>query len=169
MKLSIADLMGGAYAKIIGAVLSVALIVGGYYLVKDHFQDEAVATVQVDAVKKVDKLEEKASEAEVQLDKKLAKDRKVYEAKKQTVNDRYARDVASVYERPGSSAGNSSTENAGDSKGQAAIAGVQLSRQDEIDLAEFARDSEEMKLGLIQCYSDYDSAKESINNFLKDF
>lgn len=157
------------YAKVIGAVLSVALLIGGYYLVKDYFQDEAVATVQADAVTKVDKLEAKATESEVTLDKKLAKDRKVYEAKKQTVNDRYARDVASVYERSGSSTSNSSTESTGDSKGQTGVAGVQLSRQDEIDLAEFARDSEEMKLGLIQCYNDYDSTKESINNFLKDF
>ena len=169
MKLSIADLMGGVYAKIIGAVLSVALIFGGYYLIKDHFQDEAVATVQADAVTKVDKLEAKATEAEVTLDKKLAKDRKVYEAKKQTVNDRYARDIAGVYERSGSGSSNGSTESTGDSKGQTRVAGVQLSRQDEIDLAEFARDSEEMKLGLIQCYNDYDSTKESINNFLKDF
>lgn len=163
------NVLGSVYAKIIGAVLSVALIVGGYYLIKDHFKDEAVTAVQVDAVKKVDKLEEKAADAEVTLDKKLAKDRKVYEAKKQTVNDRYAADVASVYQRSGSGSSDSSTESTGDSESQTGITGVQLSRQNEIDLAEFARDSEEMKLGLIQCYSDYDSAKDSINNFLKDF
>lgn len=162
-------LLGSVYTKIIGAVLSVALIVGGYYLVKDHFKDEAVTAVQVDAVKKVDKLEEKAADAEVTLDKKLAKDRKVYEAKKQTVNDRYAADVASLQHRPGRSSGDNSTQSTGDSESPTGVTGARLAREDAEFLTRFASDTEELKLGLIQCYSDYDSAKNSINNFLKDF
>lgn len=163
------NVLGNVYAKVIGAVLSVALLIGGYYLVKDYFQDEAVATVQADAVTKVDKLEAKATESEVTLDKKLAKDRKVYEAKKQTVNDHYARDVASLQHRPGRSSGSSESETSVNSESQTGVTGARLAREDAEFLTRFASDTEELKLGLIQCYSDYDSGKETIDKFLDKF
>ena len=165
--------LDGVYGSLIKFALVVALVgglYGGYkYQLHKSFQEGVKTTeiryeAQILAQNEVLNLKKKAAEKEIEKD--FTKRQGEYNAKINNLNTTVSGLLASLQQRPSrtdSTGGDSAT-----TRTEASPAGAypsQLYREDATSFVNFARDAEEIRLGLLQCYADYDAAKKSIELF----
>lgn len=162
-----------AYASLIkfGLVLTLVLSLYGTYKYKMHEAVQKANTVselrhkdEILAQKEI--LFTKKRSAEKELEKDFSKREGIYNEKIKNLTlarDNLFASLQSRPTRPVSTSGNNTSPRA-----EASPAGAyssELFREDAESLVNFARDAEEVRLGLIQCYSDYQAVKTSIESF----
>lgn len=163
----------GAYASLIkfGIVMTVVLVLYGTYRYQlSEAYDNGVQTTKISyeaqilAQNEVLNLKKKATEKELERD--FTKRQGEYNAKINNLNTTVSGLLASLQQRPSRTV--STGSDSATSRTEASPTGAypsQLYREDAASFVNFARDAEEIRLGLLQCYSDYDTVKKSIELF----
>lgn len=134
---------------------------------------QATTSLQLDYAKEYIKLQDRSDEQEVKLKAEIDKIRKDNDEKLKVANSKYSALsswVNSLPKQPSSSTGSSGQvpSNPGDSEdGSKDVIGV-VRRQDASDLAKYASDAEEVRLGLLACYAQYDSVKTTLDKFKEE-
>lgn len=134
---------------------------------------QATTSLQLDYAKEYIKLQDRSDEQEVKLKAEIYKIRKDNDEKLKVANSKYnalSSWVNSLPKQPSSSTGSSGqvSSNPGDSEdGSKDVIGV-IRRQDASDLAKYASDAEEIRLGLLACYAQYDSVKSTLDKFKEE-
>lgn len=134
---------------------------------------QAYSTMQLDYAKRYIKLQDRSDEQEVKLKAEIDKIRKDNDEKLKVASSKYnalSSWVNSLPKQPSSSTGSSGqvSSNPGDSEdGSKDVIGV-IRRQDAGDLAKYASDAEEIRLGLLACYAQYDSVKTTLDKFKEE-
>ena len=134
---------------------------------------QATTSLQLDYAKEYIKLQDRSDEQEVKLKTEIDKIRKDNDEKLKVANSKYnalSSWVNSLPKQPTSSTGSGSqvSNNPGDSEdGSKDVIGV-VRRQDASDLAKYASDAEEVRLGLLACYAQYDSVKTTLDKFKEE-
>jgi hypothetical protein len=168
------SLLSGPYALLIKIALVLGLF-GGLYGVYKYSVNQAV-TVAVQETEKKHitelalqrvKLSDRAYEEQDKLRKQLELNKKVKDEDIKRLDAKYSTLLASLSDRPTRATGTSSESTpteAGTSPTGAYPS--QLYREDANAFVDFSRDAEIVRLSLIQCYKDYETAKEAIDKFL---
>jgi hypothetical protein len=165
--------LDGVYGSLIKFVLIITLVGGLYgvhiYKVHEAVKD-AVHTVQLQHSAEIFKQKEILLDEQKVQDAKLQEDfnkrKGEQDAKIKALNNDVSNLLASLRsrpERPASLSGNNSSTNA--AEGSTGATGQGLYKPDAEFLARYAADAETLKLGLLQCYRDYDTVKQSIESF----
>lgn len=166
------NLFTGAYGSLIkfGIVLTLILaLYGGYrYQLHSSYKEGVKVTeikyeAQILAQNEVLSLKKKAAEKE--LEQKLTKTKEENDAKIKNLNLRVGTLLGSLSnrpERPSTSSSNPSTTTTTSSVG---ATGAELYRGDSEFLTRQSARAEEIRLGLLACYKDYDAVKQSIESF----
>ena len=134
---------------------------------------QAYSTMQLDYAKRYIKLQDRSDEKEITLKNDIDKIRKDRDEKLKNANLQYnalSSWINSLPKQSASSAGSSGqvSSNPGDSEdGSKDVIGV-IRRQDADDLAKYASDAEEIRLGLLACYAQYDSVKTTLDKFKEE-
>jgi len=155
------------------ALLGLAVVFAGWQL-NEKYVESRIEKTQVEQQLSIEKNNSKVKDEVVLTEKRLndvlLKQRKQYEKTVDATISQYVADVAGLSNRPSrnSSGQTVGTETSGDSKGSSGITGAELSREDAEFLTRFARDTEELKIGLLQCYDDYMAGKFAIDKFLDE-
>lgn len=167
------DLLNGTYGIVIKLVL-VAALSGGVYATYRYKINQAVTeAVQIVNVKHAselftqkEKLLDKAREKEQELQDNFNKGNKEYDAKIKNLNTTVATMLDSLRNRPNRpSSTSSTTQSASTAESTTGATGAQLYFGDASFLVRLGSDTETLKLGLIQCYRDYDVVKKSVESF----
>ena len=167
------DPLTGMYSSLIKIGLVLALL-GGLYGTHKYKVHEAVK----DAVHKVELshkaeifrqkelLLEKKAQAETRLQDDFNKRKGEQDAKVKALNNDVSALLTSLRNHPerAVSAGGG-TQSASAAESPTGATGQGLYKSDAEFLARSASDTETLKLGLIQCYKDYESVKQSIESF----
>lgn len=169
------DLLTGTYGIVIKIALVVALCGGlyGTYKFRVHQAvQEAVQVVNVqhsaELFSQKEKLLDKAREKEQELQANFNKTKEENDAKIKSLNTSVASLLDSLRNRPTREASNSSTTQSTDTTASPeGSTGAGLYRDDASVLVRFASDTETLKLGLIQCYREYDDVKKAVESFSK--
>jgi hypothetical protein len=161
------------YGSLIKFTLVLALLGGlyGSYKYKVHQAvTQAVQAVELrhkgEVLAEKEVLFVKKRAAEKELEKDFNKRQGEYNAKISNLNSTVNGLLASLSDRPTrpvSTSGDSAVARAETSPTGAYPS--QLYREDATSFINFARDAEEIRLGLLQCYADFDAAKKSIELF----
>lgn len=126
----------------------------------------AVTKVQLDLAKQGMKLQDRAAEASWKLQDNVLIIRKQKDAEIQNLNTQYNTLLKWVRDQPKSTGDSSSIS---DSTRTAEVAGEDslgvVSRQDAINLAEYAKDAETIRLEVQACYKQYDALKIALEQF----
>lgn len=162
----------GVYGSLIKFGLVVALILSLYtgyrYQLHKSFQ-EGVKTTEIKYEAKIlannEVLQLKKKSAEKNLEIEFTKRQGEYNAKINTLNSTVTDLVAGMSERKSRTEPSSVSADTPTTESSTGAYPSQLYREDAITFVNFARDAEEVRLGLIQCYSDFDSVKKSIESF----
>ena len=164
----------GAYASLIkfGIVLTLVVSLIGAYKYKIHEAVQKANTIselrhkdEILAQKEVLFIKKRAAEKE--LEKDFAKRQGVNDEKIKRLNSYVSALLTSLQQRPPrpvSTSGNTASSRTESSTTGAT--GKELYEPDARFLVGIASEAETLKLGLIQCYADYDSVKKSIDNFV---
>lgn len=165
----------GMYGSLIkfGLVLVLLASLYGTYKYKVHVAvKEAVQVVQLQhnatLFKQKELLLEEKQVAETKLQDDFNKRKGEQDAKVKTLTvdrDNLLISLRNRPQRPTSVSGNTQSTSA--TAGITGATGQELFKPDAEFLARFATDTETLKLGLLQCYSDYNSVKEAVESFNK--
>jgi hypothetical protein len=117
--------------------------------------------------KKVTESIVQSMQASAKLQDNFDKAMKVKDAKITSTNTRYNALVASLQQRPSRPSSPSNANSTSDTEGTTGATGAGLYREDASALARFARDAEQLKVELLQCYEQYDTVREAVNKFGK--
>lgn len=167
--------LNGMYGSLIKLGLVVVLLASLYgthrYKVHEAVK-EAVQVVQLqhqsELFRQKELLLEKKQTAETKLQDDFNKRKGEQDAKIKTLTvdrDNLLISLRSRPDRPASVSGN--TQSADTTASTTGATGQELFKPDAEFLARFATDTETLKLGLIQCYKDYDAVKEAVESFNK--
>jgi hypothetical protein len=161
------------YGSLIKFTLVLALLGGlyGSYKYKVHQAvTQAVQTVELrhkdEVLAEKEVLFVKKRAAEKELEKDFNKRQGEYNEKINSLNNTVSGLLASLSDRPPRPVSTSSDSAV--TRAETSPTGAypsQLYREDAKNLIDFSRDAEEIRLGLLQCYNDYDAAKKSIELF----
>ena len=134
---------------------------------------QATTSMQLGYAKEYIKLQERSDEQEVKLKGQIDQIIKDKNEKLKVANSKYnalSSWVNGLPKQPPSSTGSSGqvSSNPRDSEdGSKDVIGV-IRRQDASDLAKYASDAEEVRLGLLACYAQYDSVKTTLDKFKEE-
>ena len=166
------NLFTGAYGSLIKFSIVVIIVLGMYsgykYQIHTSYQRGVTAAEiehksQILAQNEVLNLKKKSAEKE--LEQKLTKTKEENDAKIKNLNLRVGTLLGSLSnrpERPSTSSSNPSTTTTTSSVG---ATGAELYRGDSEFLTRQSARAEEIRLGLLACYKDYDAVKQSIESF----
>jgi hypothetical protein len=165
--------LDGVYGSLIKFGLIVALVGGLYgvhvYKVHEAVKD-AVQVVQIqhntETFKQKEILLDKQRVQDLHLQEDFNKRKGEQDAKIKALNSDVSNLLISLRsrpDRPTSTSGNSPSSSS--AEGSTGVTGQGLYKSDAEFLARSASDTETLKLGLIQCYKDYDVVKQSIESF----
>ena len=120
-----------------------------------------------------DKHKELASKADVKtkdIEDKILASKKEKDAEIKVLSNQRSAARKWVYELPSTSLSSKSiesysTRSTSDSEDSSREIIGELSRTNADDLIEYAADAEEVKINLIQCYKDYDSVKQGLDDY----
>lgn len=164
--------LNGMYGSLIKFGLVVALVLslyGGYrYQLHKSFEEGVKTTeikyeAQILAQNEVLNLKKKSAEKNLEIE--FAKRQGEYNAKINTLNSTVTNLIAGMSDRKSRAEPSSIGAVAATAESSSGAYPSQLYREDAIAFVNFARDAEEVRLGLLQCYSDYDAAKKSVELF----
>ena len=167
------DLLNGVYGIAIKIALVVALSGGLYTTYKYKIHQAVTEAVQVvnvqhsaELFKQKELLLDKAREKEQELQDNFNKGNKEYDAKIKNLNTTVAAMLNSLRNRPNrpSSTG-STTQSPSTAESTTGATGAQLYYGDASFLVRLGSDTETLKLGLIQCYREYDEVKKAVESF----
>lgn len=162
--------MNFIYSVLLGFVLSFG-IAYGLNVWKNSEVNSAVLsererlTSQYD--KKVTETIVQSMQASVKLQDDFDQAMKVKDAKITSTNTRYNSLVASLQQRPSRASSPDNANRTSDTESTTGATGAGLYREDAFFLAAFARDTEQLKVELLQCYERYDAVREAVNKFGK--
>lgn len=169
------DLLTGSYGIIIKIVLVVVLfgsLYGGHKYKVNQSVQEAVQIVKIQQVEEIFRQKEvifdKAQKEKDKLQQSFDKAQKEKDAKIFTLNSSVNTLLNSLQQRPSRDSSNSglgASSSAAESSRGAYPA--ELFREDAEAFILFGKDAEEVRLGLVQCYSDYESVKKSLESYSK--
>lgn len=169
------SLFGGMYGGAIKISLVLALLgalYGGYRYKVNQEVKAAVEIVKIEQQKKLEAEKEVLLLKKRSTEKSLAEDFKKRQgesdAKIKSLNTTVNSLLNSLQSRPSkevSTADSAKDTSAGQSKRGAYPA--ELFREDAEALILFGRDAEEVRSGLLKCYSDYQSVKDSLESYSK--
>lgn len=154
-----------------GLVLTLLLsLYGGHKYQVSQAVQEAVQVVNVqhsaELFKQREKLLDKAREKEQELQDNFNKGNKEYDAKIKNLNATVASMVSSLRNRPDRQASDSSTtQSTNSSTSPNGSTGAGLFKSDANFLVGFASNTETLRLGLVQCYREYDEVKKAVESF----
>ena len=167
------SLFGGVYSGLIKIALVLALVGGLYGTYRYKVNQEVNAALTTERVEQQEKL---AAEKEVLILKKKSTEKSLAEdfSKRQGENDAKIKNLNatvsdllnSLQSRPTrevSTADSARDSSAGQSKRGAYPA--ELFREDAEAFILFGKDAEEVRLGLVQCYSDFEAVKKALESF----
>lgn len=163
----------GTYAILIKLSLVVALCGGlyGTYKFKVHQAvQEAVQVVNTqhsaELFKQKELLLDKAREKEQELQANFNKTKEETDAKIKSLNATTATMLDSLRNRPTREASNSSaTQGSTTAASPQGFTGAGLFKDDASFLIGYAANTETLKLGLIQCYREFDDVKKAVESF----
>lgn len=163
----------GIYGILIKLTLIVALCGGiyGIYKFKVHQAvQEAVQVVNVqhsaETFRQKEIIFDKSQKEKDKLQQDFDKAQKEKDAKIHTLNRDVSNLLVSLQQRPSRDSSNSSLSTS--TTATASPRGAypsELFREDAEAFVLFARDAEEVRLGLLSCYRDYDAVKKSVESF----
>jgi uncharacterized FlgJ-related protein len=169
----LSSLFGGVYGGVIKISLVLALLgalYGGYRYKVNQEVKAAVAVERVEQQKKLEAEKEvlllKKRSAEKSLNEDFKKRQGESDAKIKSLNATVNSLLAGVQSRPAREV--STTNSARDtSTGQstAGATGAGLFKPDAEFLIRYSANTETLKLGLLQCYKDYESVKKSLESY----
>lgn len=147
-----------------------AALYGGYRYQLSEAYDKGVETTKISYEAEIlaqnEVLNLKKKSAEKNLEIEFAKRQGEANEKIRNLNTTVSNLIAGLSDRKSrteSTSIHSSTTAAESSRGAYPS---ELYREDAKNLIDFARDAEEIRLSLIQCYKDYDAVKQSIESFI---
>lgn len=163
----------GVYGVFIKLALVVALcgsLYGAYKFKVHQVVKEAVHIVQVQQAAETFRQKEiifdKAQEEKDRLQLDFDRAQKDKDAKILTLNRDVSRLLVSLQQRPSRDSSNSSLNpSTRTTESPRGAYPSELFREDAVAFVNFARDAEEVRLGLLSCYRDYDTVKKSIESF----
>lgn len=163
----------GTYTILIKLSLVLALCGGLYGTYKFRVHQAVQEAVQVvntqhfaELFSQKEKLLDKAREKEQALQVSFNKTKEENDAKIKTLNTSVTSLLDSLRNRPTREASNGSTTQSSDTTASPkGSTGAGLYRDDAGVLVRFASDTETLKLGLIQCYREYDDVKKVVESF----
>ena len=167
------DLLTGVYGIAIKLTLVIALC-GGLYGVHKYKVHQAVQeAVQVvntqhssELFSQKEKLLDKVRLKEQELQGSFNKTKEENDAKIKTLSTSVTSLLDSLRNRPTREASNSSaTQDSTTAASPQGFTGAGLFKDDASFLVRFASDTETLKLGLIQCYREFDEAKKAVESF----
>lgn len=164
--------LNGVYGSLIKFGIVVALILslyGGYrYQLHKSFQEGVKTTeikyeAQILAQNEILQLKKKSAEKE--LEQKLTKTKEENDAKLKSLNLRVGVLLGSLSNRPERPSTSGDTPSPTTAESPTGTTGQGLYKADGEFLTRYSADTETLKLALIQCYSDYQAVKQSIESF----
>jgi hypothetical protein len=129
----------------------------------------AVTKVQLDLAKQGMKLQDRAAEATWKLQDDVLIIRKQKDAEIQNLNTKYSSLIEWVRSQPKSAGDNngiSDSPRVAETTGKDSV-GV-VSRQDAVNLADYAKDAETIRLEVLACYQQYDLLKTALEQFKRE-
>jgi hypothetical protein len=129
--------------------------------------NNAVAVQKAEYNKLIDEVKLKSSETESQLNKQVLNMEVKKNAEIKNLDRKYTSIVDSLRQRQERSTASNTTGNTCNPESPKGATGAELYREDAKFLIGFARDTEELKISLNQCYSQYDALKDSLEKFKK--
>jgi hypothetical protein len=151
-------------------VFILSIIIGALFWHKYEVKvavNEYAVTHQLEYAKELTRLTEINIKTKSELENKvkILKDNKDAEIK--TINARYDSIITGMQYRPSRQEHKSnSTNNTSNPESTKATTGAGLYKEDANFLAGYARDTERLKVELIQCYKQYDDVQTTVNNFV---
>lgn len=129
--------------------------------------NEYAVTHKLEYAKELTRLTEANLKAKDELATKVKVLKENKDAEIKTINARYTSIITGMQHRPSrqESQGNS-TNSTSNPESPKATTGAGLYKEDANFLAGYARDTERLKIELIQCYKQYDDVKTTVNNFV---
>lgn len=166
------NIFSGVYTPLIKfgiVVFVVAALYGGYryQLHKSYKEGVEVTTISYEAKilanNEVLQLKKKSTEKQLEID--LSKIKTSNETKtKALITDRDTL-ISRLSDRPNVAESSGANPSPATTASQPAASGKELSRSNSEFLVQFAVEAETLKLGLIQCYADYQAVKQSVESF----
>jgi archaellum component FlaG (FlaF/FlaG flagellin family) len=166
------NILTGAYASFIkfGLIAAVvAALYGGYrYQLSESYKKGAETTkiayeAKIIANNEVLQLKKKSAEKNLEID--FAKRQGEANEKIRNLNTTVSNLIAGLSDRKSRTESTSVNTVTRAETSPTGAYPSQLYREDAASFVNFARDAEEIRLGLLQCYADFDAAKKSIELF----
>lgn len=166
------NIFGGVYTPLIkfGLVASLmAALYGTYRYQLSEAYDKGVETTkisyeaQIMAQNEVLNLKKKSTEKNLEIE--FAKRQGEANEKIRNLNTTVSNLIAGLQSRPTREYASSNPASADSAESTRGAYPSELYREDAKNLIDLARDAEEIRLSLIQCYADYDAVKQSIGYF----
>ena len=154
-----------------GLVLTLLLsIYAGHKYQVSQAVKEAVHVVEVqhaaETFRQKEIIFDKAQKEKNKLQSDFDKTQKEKDAKIKSLNSDVSRMLVSLQQRPSRDTSNSSSgANSSTTESPRGAYPSELFREDALTFINFARDAEEVRLGLVACYRDYDAVKKSVESF----